>query len=108
MRFVILGTRSPQSGLQVDKKAKWNFKKAKQVNRKLAKEKAKSAKRKLQLPTAECISDLEQSARNNRQPKLIAPVIPTYGSVPSAVWFMEILRTLELSEDWLSCRSGKK
>ena len=35
----------------------------------------------------------EQSARNNRQPKLIAPVIPTYGSVPSAVWFMEILRT---------------
>ena len=84
------------------------IKKAKQVNRKLANEKAKSAKRNLQLPTAECISDLEQSARNNRQPKLIAPVIPTYGSVPSAVWFMEILRTLELSEDWLSCRCGKK
>ena len=35
----------------------------------------------------------EQSARNNRQPKLITPVIPTYGSVPSAVWFMEILKT---------------
>ena len=34
-------------------------------------------------------------------------MIPTYGSVPSAVWFMEILRTLELSEDWLTVASAK-
>jgi hypothetical protein len=33
----------------------------------------------------------EQSTRNNRQPKLRAPVIPTYGNASSAGWFMEIL-----------------